>query len=182
MDIEGTGGRDSERLRGLRARLLGPLLHAILLAAAPLRDSPEVQGAACLFIRTHHHTLRSILHDAASPGNRLWEPGTQELRLATLVLQLLTQVAWRASTPLPPPPPPGVLVNGDSSFGDQPCPLLPQVGTDEEYLPLRCSRPFPGTTGHKHRLLALELAQYPIATPGAHFHNFMEIGRHVLPA
>ena len=92
MDVQGTGGRDSERLRGLRARLLGPLLRTILLAVAPLRDSPEVQGAACLFIRTHHHTLQSILADAASPGTRLWEPGTQELRLATLVLQLLTQV------------------------------------------------------------------------------------------
>ncbi|KAK9817460.1 hypothetical protein WJX74_003584 [Apatococcus lobatus] len=92
MDIQGSGSRDSERLRGLRARLLGPLLRTILLAVAPLRDSPEVQAAACLFIRTHHHTLQSILIDAASPGTRLWEPGTQELRLATLVLQLLTQV------------------------------------------------------------------------------------------
>ena len=92
MDVQGTNSMESERLRGLRARLLCPLLRTILMAVAPLKASPEVQGAACLFIRTFHSTLRRILDDAASPGTRLWEPGAQELKLAALVLQLLTQV------------------------------------------------------------------------------------------
>ncbi len=92
MDVQGGSSMDSERLQGLRARLLCPLLRTILIAVAPLKGSPEVQGAACLFIRTFHRTLQHILDDAASMGTRLWEPGTQELKLATLVLQLLTQV------------------------------------------------------------------------------------------
>ena len=99
MNVEASDPETTPRLRRLRARLLAPLLRTILIAVAPLRDSPEIRGAACLFISSHLPPLQHILDDGASPGSRLWEPGTQELKLATLVLQLLNQVKPRAQVP-----------------------------------------------------------------------------------
>ncbi|KAL4457392.1 hypothetical protein ABPG75_012257 [Micractinium tetrahymenae] len=80
-------------LRQRLHQLLTPLLRLVLAIVTALPNSSAVREQALSFVDAHARTLTRVLHDAASPGIRGWEPGDAELEEATLAVQLLAELA-----------------------------------------------------------------------------------------
>ncbi|KAL4441042.1 hypothetical protein ABPG77_010473 [Micractinium sp. CCAP 211/92] len=80
-------------LRQRLHQLLTPLLRLVLAIVTALPNSSAVREQARAFVDAHGRTLTRVLHDAASPGIRGWEPGDAELEEATLAVQLLAELA-----------------------------------------------------------------------------------------
>lgn len=78
-----------------------PLLRVVLALSHALPESGPLREQMVEFVEMHVSLLARILHDASSPGVRGWEPSDAELEEASLVLQLLSEIApeWRSIGP-----------------------------------------------------------------------------------
>ena len=80
-------------LRHRLHQLITPALRLVVAVVSALRHSAPVVQQAAAFVDAHARMVVRLLHEAASPGVRGWEPSDAEVDGATLALDLLAELA-----------------------------------------------------------------------------------------
>lgn len=83
----------SSALRHRLHQLITPALRLVVAVVSALRHSTPVVQQAAAFVDAHARMVARLLHEAASPGVRGWEPSDAEVEGATLALDLLAELA-----------------------------------------------------------------------------------------
>ena len=100
-----TAATTTDSLMSLRHSLfqiISPALRLVLTLITALPHSGPVREQTTVFVSTHARAFARILREAASAGVRGWEPGDGEIEQATLVVQLLCELAQhRVDAPVP---------------------------------------------------------------------------------
>ena len=89
----GASGPSGSSLRQRLHQILTPALRLVLALATALPHSAAVREQTAAFVVSHERALARILRDAASSGVRGWEPSDAELDEATLVTQIVCELA-----------------------------------------------------------------------------------------